>query len=264
MLQNTRNNENLISAYWTLIKQLNLLPNWWMSAEYIDKSGLVETKTGPLEGFKSPDGCGWFFPPLYNSQRFEFSDEIFCGFLYEEEDEQSNHNFLDFQFIYSPKQFVSLQGSRWQIFRKNIRKYPKRCGGKIEYKKVEHIQHSKEVANLLIQWSANRKLFDPKTITTFALKGQHRWGLFNNGCLVGLNVHDENPIFINYRYCIDDGTPFLNEYLRHRFYTNPIVLAANKLVNDGGCLGSETLKKFKLKLNPTKIYKVFSYEKRTI
>ena len=78
--------------------------------------------------------------------------------------------------------------------------------------------------------------------------------------LVGMNVWDENFAFINYRYCIDDGAPFLNEYLRYCFYTHPTILLINKYVNDGGCLDSEGLKKFKMKLNPLAVYKVFSYK----
>jgi len=78
--------------------------------------------------------------------------------------------------------------------------------------------------------------------------------------LVGLNVWDENYAFVNYRLCIDNGEPYLQEFLRYLFYTQD-VLATERWVNDGGSLGREGLERFKLKLNPVAVWKVFSSRK---
>ena len=148
--------------------------------------------------------------------------------------------------------------------RKNIVKYPKRHSGHLVYKRIKGARNLTAIKELLLKWAKDRKLFDNEVMIKFILAGENRWGLFNDGRLVGMNVWDENFTFINYRYCIDDGTPFLNEYLRHCFYTHSTILSTYKYVNDGGCLDSKGLKKFKMKLNPFKVYKVFSYKGKEI
>ena len=247
-----------------MIKQLNLLPNWWMSEEYIDKSGLVWTEEGSLKGFKLPNQSEWFFPPLISGNGFVYCSDIYSGFI--SDVIYPDGIFLDLQFIYYPRDFLSLKGRKWKVFRKNIRKYPKRysgcLAGRLAYMRIERTQCLVAIKELLLQWAEGREIFDNEVMVKFALAGKYRWGLFDDGQLVGLNVWDENPAFINYRYCIDDGTPFLNEYLRYCFYTHPTILLINKYVNDGGCLDSEGLKKFKMKLNPVKVYKVFSSKEK--
>ena len=52
----------------------------------------------------------------------------------------------------------------------------------------------------------------------------------------------------------------LNQMLKGIF--NYKLSFINKYVNDSSCLDSEGLKKFKMKLNPVKIYKVFSYKEK--
>jgi len=254
-------NENLISAYWATIKRLNLLPNWWMSEEYINKSGLAWTEEDSFSGFKLPNESEWFFPPMKSDNGFVYCVNIYSGFL---SNVICNDNkLLDLQFIYYPRDFLILEGHKWRVFRKNIRKYPKRYSEHLVYKRIKGTQNLNAIKELLLLWAKGREIFDNEIMIKFILDGKYRWGLFNDGRLVGMNVWDENFTFINYRYCIDDGTPFLNEYLRYCFYTHPTILLINKYVNDGGCLDSEGLKKFKMKLNPIKVYKVFSY-KRTI
>ena len=73
-----------------------------------------------------------------------------------------------------------------------------------------------------------------------------------------MNVGDKNYLHAVYRYCLDDGTPYLNEYLRHCFYTSDWV-QKKSIVNDGGDLGNPKLERFKLKLNPVLIQKVYTY-----
>ncbi len=94
----------------------------------------------------------------------------------------------------------------------------------------------------------------------YVLEGENRWGLFANGNLVGMNIWDENYRFINYRYCIDDGAPDLNRYLRLKFYTHDIIISKGKYINDGGSLGDEGLREFKMRLNPYRVYTVTSYK----
>jgi hypothetical protein len=145
-----------------------------------------------------------------------------------------------------------------------VKKYPARCGGELTYRDLSEIQYIDPfVSELMIQWGKDKNVFDPETMLRFGLMGEHRFGLFlkKSGCaaqLIGLNIWDENWKYVNFRYCIDDGSSFLQEYLRYQFYTDPEIQAKGKLVNDGGALDSEGLLRFKLKLNPVQVIKVYS------
>jgi len=118
--------------------------------------------------------------------------------------------------------------------------------------------NGESLADLLVQWAQGRTIFDPDTMIRTIMSSPNRKGLFQKDHLIGVNVWDENWKYVNYRYCIDDGSAFLNEYLRWLFYTDNEILDKSKNVNDGGSLDSDTLYKFKMKLNPIIIWKVFS------
>ncbi len=81
--------------------------------------------------------------------------------------------------------------------------------------------------------------------------------------MVGMNVWDENHLYINYRLCIvDPSERFLDEFMRYLFYTDPLIMEQNKLVNDGGVLGNEGLKRFKDKMNPFSVRPVYSWTRK--
>ena len=146
------------------------------------------------------------------------------------------------------------------MFRKNIRKYPDRVGEfNLEYRKLSPREFEKDIEELVLNWGEGRDLYDVEVLVRYAFQGENRYALLRHGKVVGLNIFDENFKFINYRYCIDDGTPFLNEYMRYLFYTSDEILKKQKLVNDGGSLDNEGLRKFKLRLNPVHIGYVYSY-----
>jgi len=245
-------------GYLRLVSEFGLCPNFWMSEEYVQKAGLVWIKRGLLEGFVAGnDSDEWFFPPIKNGS-FVFNDNIYCGFVdYSIPFVQSD--FLDYQFIYNPSDFLDLSGGKWKVFRKNIRKYIRRIQYDVVYRPLQLDEQSEQVESLLLRWSSGGEFYDPDVMIRFILQGNNREGLFVGGMLVGLNVFDENFMFINYRYCLDDGSPFLNELMRFYFYTNSA--RRRKLVNDGGSLGLEGLYRFKCKLNPLTVFKVFTYKK---
>jgi len=73
---------------------------------------------------------------------------------------------------------------------------------------------------------------------------------------MGLNGWDRNHFFVNYRFALTrDRSPGLSEMLRWCFYTRTV---RRGLVNDGGWLGRPGLKRFKQKLNPVGIIRVYS------
>ena len=204
----------------------------------------------------------WFLPPLGQdrgglAQRFQLDHPIFAGFPGMMGNERSVH--LDNQYVYDAYRFLDLSGSEWKVYRKNIRKYPNRVGGELNYRRVYPGQREEEVASLLERWAEGRTIQDPETFVRFVLFGTWRWGLFRDGVLVGLNVGDVNSAHGVFRYCIDDGTPYLNEYLRHRFFTSTWAREV-RWINDGGDLGNPGLAKFKWKLNPFSVTAVFSHK----
>ena len=242
--------------YWTALKDSLHRPNSWMTKEYVSQAGIVWLGDPHLCGWIWADEDSWVFPPLSPQGFVTQGVPIWAGFMTEEP--AGGHEMeLDRQYIYDAHEFLDLTGSRWSTFRKNVRKYPERSNKPLLYERLNPMWYSKEVDDLLLTWATGRVLFDHETMTNLVLHGMERWGLFNGGELVGLNVGDRTSSHAVYRYCIDNGTPFLNEYLRYRFYTSGWVQSC-RWVNDGGDFDNESLARFKRKLNPAKIYRVYS------
>lgn len=167
--------------------------------------------------------------------------------------------FLDYEFLYNPASFLNLTGKKWATFRKNIRKWVNKHPN-CEYKDLSTIP-SNEVLDVLSQWLTTKQeeIYDDGVMLLYLTEGDNRRALFENGELLAINVWDENPIFVNYRYCVCKPEPYLSEYARYRFFTDPYILSKNKLVNDGGVLDKESLLFFKKRLNPVSIRKVYSW-----
>lgn len=256
-------------AYWEAVKKHSLLPNFWMSEEYIEKAELVWHSGIVLSRRARPDlYCGWmqteplewFFPPLGRSGKFlSIRLNVYSSFL-QTIQVYGWEEFLDYQYIYNPVDFLALQGHKWKQFRQDIKKYPKRADKQLLYLNIAPDTFQDDITALVMTWTKEKTLYDPEVLVKYALCGENRWGLFANGNLVGMNIWDENFKFINYRYCIDNGSPDLNRYLRHQFYTHPLILSKRKLVNDGGSLDNAGLREFKLRLNPYHVYTVTSYK----
>lgn len=228
------------------IKRKN--PNFWMSEEYIELSGLKFFESENTIGFLDDDDF-WFFP-VYNSTLNAF---ICIGNVTGFQNEPFG-KFWDHEFIYDPRNFLNLSGNKWKVFRKNVRKHQEKDW---EYRKLESIEQD-EVIQLFLEWVEGKEIYDPETFTKFVILGRNRFGLFLDGELKGVNIADTNYKYINYRICFDTGELYLNEFLRWKFYTSEWVLSQNKLVNDGGCLGSEGLKRFKKKLQPIEIKDIYT------
>jgi len=245
-----------ISDYLRIVSDVGVCPNFWMSEEYIDKARLewVKTSNG-LSGFKDNYmDDEWFFPPIRGGN-FVLNENIYSGFLITNPPIKSN--FLDYQFIYQSSNFLDLSGGKWAVFRKNIKKYQRRIRRDLHYRTLQPDEQTQRLEALLLKWAQDKKIYDPEVMVRFVMEGNNREALFAGGELVGLNVFDENHWFVNFRYCLDDGSPFLNELMRYLFYIN----RPATYVNDGGSLNNPTLHAFKVKLNPFLVYKIYSYRK---
>jgi hypothetical protein len=257
--------EKAAQLYLSTLNKLQITPNFWMSLEYILKAGLAWVEDYPLQGFKLPEAVDrneWFFPPLNMltgglkvGKGYWYAGFIAPPYLVPNETLKK----LDDQFIYNPADFLEMKGGCWAVFRKNVKKFPKRNPGWLLYRPIERNEEG-QVRRLALDWGENKQyVYDVEVFLEYMLEGWNRRGLFYKDKLVGMNIWDENYRYINYRFCVDIGEPFLNEHLRWRFYTSPLILNRKKWVNDGGSLSSPNLRKFKMKLNPTVIYEVHSY-----
>lgn len=242
-------------VYWTALRRTNLTPNFWMSREYAELAGLVWVVRGDLCGWVDPlKSEEWFLPPLRN-EGFVIDQPTFAGFP----GVSGDHGvFLDHQYEYDAHNFLNLQGAEWRLFRKNTRKFERDAEGRLIYRRLGERELEGDVSELLDKWAGGRKLQDPDTLVRFVLFGSRRWGLFQDSRLIGVNVADQNHRQALYRYCVDDGTPYLNECLRLCFYLSDWT-QKRRWVNDGGDLGNQGLARFKQRLNPMRISDIFSY-----
>ena len=253
----------LIKDFWDRLKNLPTEPNFWMTEEYAKKKELQFVVEDLLAGYREKEVFDqWFYPPLiFNIGQFDLNQNIYAGFPGQLNVHLMEWEHLDNQYIYDPEKFKDLSGGKWKVFRRNVRKYPEQNPGVLLYKQLVPEEFEEEIEEMIVGWADNNiEVYDPEVVIEYLFHGQHRWGLIRNGKLVGINLADWlSETFINFRFCLDDGSPFLNEYLRLQFYLG---LEEGVMVNDGGDLGKEGLKRFKTKLNPVSVTTVNSYKKR--
>jgi len=265
MLKNRIKMKNLKRLYLKQIEQHGIIPNFFCSETYLDNTSIV----GRLE-----DGWVWLeenglvlFPALPLSDKSNKKYPISgCWADFENytlfDEAEDEKKFLDLEFIYDTSEFNNLSGSKWRTFKKNIRYWP---DVNIGWKYEQKTRYS-DRKDLLVDWLERNQesVQDYETIVRCILeptKNDLCKGLYNGqGELVSINFADENYKYINYRYIICKNEPYLDEFSRYCFYMDYDVRVKNKLINDGGCLGREGLKRFKIKLNPIKVRTVYSHK----
>ena len=178
---------------------------------------------------------------------------------------KSKPEFLDYEILYDPKNFGNMVGKAWGTYRKNVRKWV-RNNDNYKYIPIDSEDNllMGDVLEVVSLWMAEKEekeeIEDGSVMLEYLLKSPNKKGLYNNRKeLVAINIWDENYKFVNFRYCFCKNEPFLSEFARFLFFTDPLILGKDKLVNDGGCLGKESLLFFKKRLNPLSIRNVFSW-----
>ena len=266
------------SKYLELLKQYKVVPNFFCSEEYFNKAKLEELITDRHIYWKQDD---WIIgPPIdaFNGGLLgtteEWAGKIWIDFLNWRPPVGYEPTFLDWEYVYNPKDFLDMSGGNWATFRKNIRKFPGRYGhAPLNYVYINEIARKKGerfveegLKTLLLGWlnaqEKDEEIEDDDVILEYLYKGENRKVLIDrNYAMLGINIWDTNHQFINFRYSFTQNHKFLSEYLRYIFYTDPTILHQNKLVNDGGSLGNKNLELFKDKLNPVAKRPVYSYTK---
>ena len=275
--------KNLIAAIQKFPKELNstfylktleikkIKPNFWCSSEYFKKANLkIHFENGWL-WFMDDNVC--VLPPLFlftDSLSNPYPLEYGCwsDFIDYNCGNYKHKKFLDYEYIFDPKSFLSMKGGDWGVFRKNSKKWLRNnliidesTFNFYYYLPLSPGDLIEPINKLFIKWLKNKTgvIEDDKTMTRYIYYGENRKALFNpNGEMIGLNIWDENYMYINYRYSICNPEPWLSEYMRLLFYTDSLILDKNKLVNDGGVLGIDSLQNFKDKMNPVQVRKVHS------
>jgi hypothetical protein len=260
-----------VDTYLQALEKNGILPNFWCSEEYIEKAGGMPFKRDGFTGIVLDEML--LAPPIHSSGALTVPVEghgfsiwaDFSGFgpFNSTIGLPINHypKFLDYEFIYDGLDFYHMKGKAWKTFRKNVFKWPKKSPGSHNYKALTQ-KDSDQVQDVIIDWlsGVEEEVCDDSVLEKYIFQGENRNGLFDAyGDLVAINIWDENYQYINYRYCFCKRVPFLSEYARYLFYTDPFLLKKDKLVNDGGCLDREGLYFFKKRLNPVRIRKVYSW-----
>jgi hypothetical protein len=257
--------------YFELLENLGIEPNFFCSDEFFEKAGfeIVEEEDAYWVEYEG----GIMFPPI-PIDFFDFREysKIWLGLDGIEKPQGWHSTFFDYEFIYNPAHFANMWGGEWRTFRKNVRKFPSRYPASTNYLTLHNdnfVPTDEEIMALFTSWldsTHKEEIHDPDIILDYLLGGDNRGFLIDeNGKLLGINCWDYNWKFINFRFCFHNcNYPFLSEYLRFLFFTDPEIAQDGRLVNDGGSLGSEALFSFKEKLNPVLIRSMFSWEKVSV
>jgi hypothetical protein len=266
------------SRYLELLKIYNIVPNFYCSQEYLDKSGVEEIT---IENYIFLQQDDWIISPPINALNGEllgvpkdWAPKIWIDFQYWRPPVGYEPTFLDWEYIYNPKDFLDLSGGNWRVFRKNIRKFPGRYGkAPLSYVNIFEVARKRgerfvkdSLKNLLLEWLSDQgkdeEIHDDDVIVEYLFNGENRKVLIDKDYMIlGVNIWDQNHQFINFRYSFSQSHKFLNEYIRYVFYTDPTIIHHNKLVNDGGTLDNNNIESFKDKLCPQAKRPVFSYHK---
>jgi hypothetical protein len=264
-----RDRQNGLENYLNILRYAKATPNFVCAVDYLLAAGAkVEGEKGALVVWLPDDQGNWdiFLPPAGRSQDIykKGAGVVFPSAAVLTDIEGYNpgpgfvRQFWDYEFIYSPLAFKDLSGGQWKIFRKNVNRFERLHAP--EYRKLE----PGEAHAFWLDWLGSQQdtlISDFDAINKYLLTDRgHRWGLMVDDNLVGINVWDENYMYINFRYCFSlPEYRYANEFLRLKFYTSPEISGGGKLIHDGGSMGFETLHKFKMKLNPREVRKRFTW-----
>lgn len=250
-----------------MMKIKRIEPNFFTSQAYLEKSGVT------LQG---DNACVWLvadsmcvLPPIPCADPPAVCPVDFCwsDFNVLWSDPEMSPEFLDWEYLFNPLSFQNMAGKDWAVFRKNARKWPTRNPG-WAYSPCPPLM-SYEIWALLGGWLDGKEdsMQDLDLLIRFLEEPAidfARGYLFNKQReLMAVNIWDWNHQYVNYRFCIvRKDQPFLDEFARLCFYTDPVI-KRGALVNDGGCLGSPGLERFKDKLNPIRKRPVNSWRRKT-
>lgn len=253
-----------IKEYFHLLEQSNHSPNFWCSLEYFQKANWrVESELkisdlpdlSPIKAWVVKDLDGELMLPYVDWMGFH-PEGCFAGFS-----TMPGKTFLDYELIYDPSAFIDLCGSRWHMVRKNLRWAE--TDTKESLFLTPALPKEGDLTELLDYYFADDSdWYDPEVMLKYLYHGNHRFFLMGaiSGKLYGVLAYDYNYKYINFRYCVVlPGIRGLSDTARVLFYRQIAQIFPHYLVNDGGTLGDEGLYKYKMRLNPVEVRKIYTY-----
>jgi hypothetical protein len=250
----------LKNRYLELIKNKNILPNFFVSEAYLSQIDFKWVNFQDWIWVEDSTGL-CIIPPIHPIKTNDFPvKNIWAGFVnYPSKEKEWDVEFFDWQYIFNPSDFINMSGGRWETYRKNSKKWN-------QHKTIQISQEFNPDTDLLADFVELRKqnFMDVEWAIECFLNADlpvFRQYIYENSELKAVNIWDENHKLINYRWCFCRNEPFLSEFARLCFYRQPQILNSDKLVNDGGSLGFSGLETFKDKMNPEAKYKIFTFKK---
>ena len=239
-----------LQHYLTLMRKGGIEPNFYVSIPYLTLCGAKCYQAGEMSWVEAN---GWMIFPVLSAQgNFVYTTESVWSDFQHYHNPQLISVMLDWEYIFNPVDFKTMTGGKWEVFRKNCRKWPREHD---RWLYTLQCSNTQEVQQLLGNWleAKGDDMEDGETVVRFVLSdipGIERRYLYERDKLVAVNAWDENEVFINYRVCITNGDAWLTEFVREMFYSDPAMTVRRKLVNDGGTVGNLGLERFKDKMNP--------------
>lgn len=250
-----------LSMYFSAIKKGGHLPNFWCAEEYFEKAGwqvLYESGADKVTLRVVDDAGQLMLPKMVAATGFVEREDCWARFS----TLSPLGEFLDYEFIYDPREFLKLSGDKWRKVRKNLR-WAEQDAGESFYFSTE--AGSVEIGQFLEYWAQESEQadswYDSEVFLKYMFEGKSRWFLRGSQThkLYGIIATDRNFRYINFRYCVvQPKIRGLSDTARVKFYQ---LLAqsfwGDFLVNDGGTLGRDSLYNYKMKLNPRQVNKIF-------
>jgi len=242
-------------VYLSALERKNVEPNFFCSEDYWKYAGWKAVLDGKYLIVVDEDGKNML--PAFDivEERFDYDEmDFWAGFP-----DYNKGKFLDYEFIYDPGSFMNLEGKRWKLFRKNIRKFRNEVEAELILSKEVDEDVLKSFLDRWVKENEGKNWYEPEVMFRTIFETGKRMFLYGreSGKLYSIMIWDRNYMYINFRYLLTLDYPKLQDISRLFFYRWAF---HQGLVNDGGCLDSEGLEWYKKRLNPTKINTIYSRE----
>jgi len=172
---------------------------------------------------------------------------------------------LDRQYMYEPSSVIQFQHAH-HSFSDNVLKIQKRVQTLgLSHWWQEIPAGAPELLDLLCAWLAaypDREIHDERVLELFLkeyIPGVEIMGWKRGDDLAGFSVVERWGQDCFYRYCFSDpNIPLLNEWIRYKTY-DVLHQKGVRWVNDGGDLDREGLARFKNRLGPSRVDRVYCF-----
>ena len=112
-----------LNHYLKIAESLGIIPNFYLSIPYLQLSQVRVLTDGKFIWIVDKEWC--LFPPLSLKPGGEYPVKRSWSDFEGITTQASSMEILDWEYIFNPLHFKDLSGGKWQVYRKNIRKWPR-------------------------------------------------------------------------------------------------------------------------------------------